>query len=299
MNLGAWVYLWPAVALFLVFILGMIAVLVGMNLLLGLGVMSLYALTPKDVLFDSVAQTFRNPAVESNIQETFSLDVKYPLPPSALYVWSPHALMSISSVMYNIGICRHSTYMPNHLVSIPLFHYVPVLSDVIRYFGIIPSDYHSIEKTLAKKESVSVLLGGVREMSMVEDFKIRLCIKKRRGIFRLALTTGTPLVPVLTFGENELFSQARSEVLDEINAYLFRTLGMHIPLPTVRSLLNWVELSYRPLKPIRSYTGKPIAVVQVSHPTEKDITELRDAYIKGVQELFGETAGSEYSLHIE
>jgi hypothetical protein len=299
MNLGAWVYLWPAVALFLVFILGMIAVLVGMNLLLGLGVMSLYALTPKDVLFDSVAQTFRNPAVESNIQETFSLDVKYPLPPSALYVWSPHALMSISSVMYNIGICRHSTYMPNHLVSIPLFHYVPVLSDVIRYFGIIPSDYHSIEKTLAKKESVSVLLGGVREMSMVEDFKIRLCIKKRRGIFRLALTTGTPLVPVLTFGENELFSQARSELLDEINAYLFRTLGMHIPLPTVRSLLNWVELSYRPLKPIRSYTGKPIAVVQVSHPTEKDITELRDAYIKGVQELFGETAGSEYSLHIE
>jgi 2-acylglycerol O-acyltransferase 2 len=184
-------------------------------------------------------------------------------------------------------------------VSIPLFHYVPVLSDIARYFGIISSDYRSIEKTLAKKESVSVLLGGVREMAMVEDFKLRLCIKKRRGIFRLALTTGTPIVPVLTFGENELFSQARSEVLDSINAYLFRTLGMHIPLPTMRSLMNWVELSYRPLKPIRSYTGKPITVKQVVQPTEKEIADLRDAYIKGVQDLFGETAGSEYSLHIE
>jgi 2-acylglycerol O-acyltransferase 2 len=184
-------------------------------------------------------------------------------------------------------------------VSIPLFHYVPVHSDIARYFGIISSDYRSIEKTLVKKESVSVLLGGVREMAMVEDFKLRLCIKKRRGIFRLALTTGTPIVPVLTFGENELFSQARSEVLDSINAYLFRTLGMHIPLPTVRSLMNWVELSYRPLKPIRSYTGKPIAVKQVVQPTEKEIADLRDAYIKGVQDLFGETAGSEYSLHIE
>jgi hypothetical protein len=299
MKLGAWLYLWPAVAMFLVFILGMIAVLVGMNLLLGLGVMSLYALTPKDVLFDSVVQTFRNPAVESNIHETFSLDVKYPLPPSALYVWSPHALMSISSVMYNSGLCRHPTYTPNHLVSIPLFHYVPVLSDIARYFGIISSDYRSIEKTLEKKESVSVLLGGVREMAMVEDFKLRLCIKKRSGIFRLALTTGTPIVPVLTFGENELFSQARSETLDSINAYLFQTLGMHIPLPTVRSLMNWVELSYRPLKPIRSYTGKPIAVKQVVQPTEKDITDLRNAYIKGVQDLFGETASPEYSLHIE
>ena len=299
MNFGAWLYLWPVVALFLVFILGMIIVLVGMNLLLGLGVMSLYALTPKDVLFDSVAQTLRNPAVESNIHETFSLDVKYPLPPNALYVWSPHALMSISSVMYNTGICRHSTYMPNHLVSIPLFHYIPVLSDVIRHFGIIPSDYRSIEKTLSKKESVSVLMGGVREMSMVEDFKIRLCIKKRRGIFQLALTTGTPIVPVLTFGENELFSEARSSTLDSINAYLFETLGMHIPIPTVRSLLNWFELSYRPLKPIRSYTGKSIVVKQVLSPTEKDIADLREAYIKGVQDLFGETAGPEYSLHIE
>jgi|688.fasta_scaffold46031_9 hypothetical protein len=299
MKLGAWLYLWPAVAAFLVFVLGMIAVLVGMNLLLGLGVMSLYAITPKDVLFDSVAQTFRNPTVESNIRETFSLDVKYPLPPSALYVWSPHALMSISSVMYNVGVCRHPAYMPNHLVSIPLFHYLPVISDIARYFGIIPSDYQSIEKTLAKKESVSVLLGGVREMTMVEDFKIRLCIKKRRGIFRLALTTGTPIIPVLTFGENELFSQAHSELLDTINKYLFETFGMHIPLPTVRSLFNWVELSYRPLKPIRSYTGKPIAVKQVASPTEKDIAELRDTYIKGVRDLFRETASSEYSLHIE
>jgi hypothetical protein len=299
MNLGAWLYLWPVVPLFLVIILGMIAVLVAMNLLLGLGVMSLYALTPKDILFDSVGQIFQNPTVESNIRETFSLDVKYPLPPSALYVWSPHAMMSISSVMYNTGLCRHPAYMPNHLVSIPLFHYVPVLSDITRYFGIIASDYRSIEKTLSKKESVSVLMGGVREMSMVEHFKIRLCIKKRRGIFRLALTTGTPLVPVLTFGENELFSQARSEVLDQINAYLFETLGMHIPLPTVRSLLNWFELSYRPLKPIRSYTGKPIIVKQMAQPTEQDITDLRQAYIKGVKDLFGETAGPEYSLHIE
>lgn len=299
MKLGAWLYLWPAVAAFLVFVLGMIAVLIGMNLLLGLGVISLYAITPKDVLFDSVADTFRNAVVESNIRDTFSLDVKYPLPPTALYVWSPHALMSISSVMYNVGVCRNSAYTPNHLVSIPLFHYLPVISDIARYFGIIPSDYHSIEKTLAKKESVSVLMGGVREMTMVEDFKIRLCIKKRRGIFRLSLTTGTPLVPVLTFGENELFSQARSDVLDSINTYLFQTLGMHIPFPTVRSLLNWVELSYRPLKPIRSYTGKPIAVKQIHSPTEKDITDLREIYIKGVKDLFRETASSEYSLHIE
>lgn len=299
MKLGAWLYLWPAVAMFLVVILGMIAVLVGMNLLLGLGVVSLYAVTPKDVLFDSVIDTFRIPAIEDNIRNTFSMEVKYPLPPTALYIWSPHSLLSISSVMYNNGLCTAKGYAPNHTVCIPLFHYLPVLSDIARYFGIISSDYKSIEKTLSKKESVSILLGGVREMKMVENFKIRLCIKKRRGIFRLALTSGTPLVPILTFGENELFSESHTAITDAFNTYLFNTFGLYFPVPTVRSLLNWVELSYRPLKPIRSYSGKPIAVSQVAHPTEKDIADLREAYIKGVRDLFGETASPEYSLHIE
>jgi 2-acylglycerol O-acyltransferase 2 len=52
-------------------------------------------------------------------------------------------------------------------------------------------------------ESVSVIPGGVRDMMTTTPGVIH--IVPRKGVFRLALETGTPIVPVLTYGENELF----------------------------------------------------------------------------------------------
>jgi hypothetical protein len=212
----------------------------------------MYSICPKEPLFDYIIEAFRNPKIEKNIQDTFSLDVKEALPHSAIYVWSPHALMSISSFMCNRSLCKSEGYTPNHIVTIPLIQYVPIVSDIARYFGIISSDYRSIESALKKKESVSVMLGGVREMNMTEEFKIHLYAKKRRGIFRLALTTATPIVPVLTLGETELFPSTHTPLLDSLNAYLYKNFGLSMPVPSLRSLQNWVKLSYGPLKPVRS-----------------------------------------------
>lgn len=295
----AWMYLWPVGMLLSVSVLGVFLFLAMANLLLGLGVVSLYGLCPKDPLFASIAQQLRNKVVEENLQETFQLEVRYPLPSVAIYIWSPHALLSVSSVMFNIPICRHPRYVPNHLVTLPVYHYIPVLSDIMRYMNVISSDYHSIEKTLLKKESVSLMLGGVREMNMTEDYKIQLCIRKRRGLFRIALSTGTPLVPVLSYGENEMFQRANIPAIHSLNEFLYSRFGTSISIPSFYSLRNWIDLSYRSLKPIRSYTGKPIYVKKIANPTEKEIVALRNLYIKRIEELFRETASPEYSLHIE
>lgn len=297
--MSAWMYLWPAVAVLLTLFILVIIVLVAVNLVLGLGVIAMYSICPKEPLFQYIIDTFRNPKIEKNIQDTFSLDVKEALPHSAIYVWSPHALMSISSFMCNRSLCKSEGYTPNHIVTIPLIQYVPIVSDIARYFGIISSDYRSIESALKKKESVSVMLGGVREMNMTEEFKIHLYAKKRRGIFRLALTTATPIVPVLTLGETELFPSTHTPLLDSLNAYLYKNFGLSMPFPSLRSLQNWVKLSYGPLKPVRSYTGQPIQVTQVESPTEADISELRDRYIKSVEALFHTNAGPEYTLQID
>ena len=201
--------------------------------------------------------------------------------------------------MFNVPICRNPKYTPNHIVTLPIYHYIPVVSDIMRYLGIIPSDYHSIEKTLLKKESVSLMLGGVREMNMTEDYKIHLCIRKRKGMFRMALSTGTPLVPVLSYGENELFRRADIPFMNAVNEFLHSRFGTSISLPSFHSMKTWIELSYRSLKPIRSYTGKPIYVKKIETPTDREVIALRNIYIKRVEELFRETASPEYSLHIE
>jgi hypothetical protein len=288
----SWLYLWPLALMGVVGILILLGVLMGVNLVLGLLVASLYGLFPKEVLFETMASRLRNESVEENLRATFQMaECPESLPPSCLFIWQPHGLISVSSVMFNGGLCKHPSYRANHAVTLPFYHYFPVIGDIIRHLGSIPSDSHSIEKTLRKGESVSVMLGGVREMMEAEGKHIKLFIRKRTGIFRIALDTGTPLVPVLTYGENEMFPRSNEWWATELNKTLHAYLGMGIGIPALKALQNWLELSYRPLKPIMTHVGSPI-------PAVGDIAALRTAYIKAVEDLFKKTAPDGYTLEI-
>jgi hypothetical protein len=112
----------------------MVGILLATNLVVGLLAICLYGLIPKDLLFDSVLEKVRNPTVEAHLQETFQLHVRDPLPSRALFVWQPHGLVSISSVLYNIGICKAEGYTPNHLVTLPMWLYMPIFGDILRRF---------------------------------------------------------------------------------------------------------------------------------------------------------------------
>jgi len=135
------------------------------------------------------------------------------------------------------------------------------------------------------------MLGGVREMLTAEGKHMKLYIRKRTGIFRIALDTKTPLVPVLTYGENEVFPRSNEWWATELNKLLHSYTGMAIGIPTWKTLQNWFELSYRPLKPIVTHVGSPISATG-------DIPALRNTYIKAVEELFKKTAPAGYTLEI-
>ena len=287
----AWLYLWPVVLLGAFGILVLVGVLMGVNLVLGLLVASLYGLFPKEVLFESVTSRLRNKQVEENIQATFRMECLEAPPPTCLFIWQPHGLISVSSVMFNGGLCKHPNYRANHAVTLPFYHYFPVIGDIIRHLVSIPSDSISITKTLQKGESVSLMLGVVREMLTAEGKHMKLYIRNRTGLFRIALDTKTPLVPVLTYGENEIFPRSNEWWATELNNLLHSYTGMAIGIPTWKALQNWFELSYRPLKPIVTHVGSPI-------PAVGDILTLRNTYIKSVEDLFKKTAPAGYTLEI-
>jgi 2-acylglycerol O-acyltransferase 2 len=153
-----------------------------------------------------------------------------------------------------------------------------------------------IRKTLKAHESVSVMIGGVRDMLDSRPYVIT--VPKRNGIYRIALETGTPLVPVLTYGENERFPLGEHWAFDMINDWLYKNFRVGIPFPSWTAIQNWSELSYKSIKPIHSYTGAPIEVQKVENPTDAHIESLRKQYVEGVEKLFKETAPPEYSLEI-
>jgi len=140
------------------------------------------------------------------------------------------------------------------------------------------------------------MIGGVRDM--LDSRPHVITIPKRSGVYRIALETGTPLVPVLTYGENERFPPSKHWLFNEINNWLYKNFRLGIPFPSWTAIQNWSELSFKSIKPIHSYTGGPIEVSKVENPTEADVDALRKRYIASVEALFKETAPPEYSLVI-
>ena len=118
----------------------------------------------------------------------------------------------------------------------------------------------------------------------------------------MALKTGSDLVPVFTFGENELFATE----LIALEAPVDTLYKMNQDLPEKwRSLSYWRRIFYEitmhslymlkvfitPWKrvPLTTVVGKPIEIKsKIEDPSDEQIKELHQIYIDELQKLFHE-----------
>ena len=122
--------------------------------------------------------------------------------------------------------------------------------------------------------------GGVAEMlSEPQENEVRL-VTRHKGMFRLALVEGASLVPVLSFGENQLLSSVN--LPPGLRKWLANNVGVSYPqLPHGRLLL---PLPRRVR--LQMVVGKPIVVEQKRDPKPSEIDQLHQAYYAQVSELF-------------
>lgn len=62
-----------------------------------------------------------------------------------------------------------------------------------------------------KGQAMCLMVGGAREALFTHPGLYKFYIKARKGFVRLALETGASLVPVISFGEPELYDQIETE----------------------------------------------------------------------------------------
>jgi hypothetical protein len=235
--------------------------------------------------------------VESNIRETFPIHILHPIPDRSIRIWHPHGTGATTIGIHNVYRITDPGNTQTKIVVHYLFTIFPVIRDMVRYMGCISSDYGSIVDAL-KNNSITVGLGGAEEMGKVTEKTLELVIKKRKGIFKIALETGTPIVPVLTYGENEIFPETDNEFLLEMNQLFYEYTRIRLSLPNLVSVRNWANLLVKPLDPIHTYTGRPIYVKKIDKPTNEHIRLLRKIYIKRVRELFDQTNPGDFTLKI-
>jgi len=119
-------------------------------------------------------------------------------------------------------------------------------------------------------------------------------LSHRRGIFKMALETGAPLVPIISKGEEHLLKAI--EIPMWIQDYL-KPYDLCIPIPTWKTFIRCLGILQHPLKdPVISLIGEPIPVEKVEQPTEEQISELRQKYIESLKAMYKKEIGRDLNI---
>ena len=161
----------------------------------------------------------------------------------------------------------------------------PLLRDFYLAFGSVLASRSTLLHQLRDlRNSIVILPGGVEEQLLLCPPGVeQIVLSKRKGFVKLALETGSNLVPVYFFGERQAYKLNDGPAL-AVSRLLKKLFGLGIPLPHGR---------YHTLQPyavpITIVIGKPIVVVKaVPSPEEEAVDALHAEFVKQLHALYDE-----------
>lgn len=149
-------------------------------------------------------------------------------------------------------------------------------------------------------QAITITVGGSREYAIARPGTMGVVVRIRKGFIRVAVETGADLVPVVAFGENELFApvDVNSSLLKRAIAKTWEAFVRH---PVSFATGRWGSfVPYR--HPVRVVVGEPIPVVQQRwDQDEKYIDSLQEQYIEGLRGIYNDWKGvfGDSSIEIE
>ena len=212
-----------------------------------------------------------------------------------IYMFHPHGAFSSSYFFHSL---TDLTEWPKEklwktTISRYLF-WLPFVEEISSKMNVVANTHYAMKKVLEEGESLHIIPGGTSEIPLTEPGKLIVKLSDRKGIFRLALETGTPLIPVLSYGENEVYNLAFSSLQKKLQKYHFV-----LPIPSFKSIQTWIQLFNEPLEsPITTHIGTPIQVQKKESVTYEDIQTLRTEYIEHIKQLYKQTKPETYAEEI-
>lgn len=219
------------------------------------------------------------------------------LNPKEQYVFAvhPHGIVS-AGIWANILLQGSGAFqrlfpaLKLRAATLPINFKIPIWREFVLSLGLIESSRESISAALGSGSSVLIVPGGAKEALYAKpDDDYYLTLKSRKGFVRLAMMHGCSLVPVFSFGENEIYGQAGSSpgsYIRRLQDYLYSKVGIAFPLLRGRGIFNY-DFGLLPFRsPIHTVVGAPIRIAKNPNPTAEDINRVHESYIEALGELF-------------
>lgn len=185
----------------------------------------------------------------------------------------------------------------NTLLTIDGNFRIPFYRDYALAMGLASVSRESIENILSKGgingqgmgRGVTIVIGGARESLDARPHSIKLVLKSRKGFVKEAIRMGADLVPVLAFGENDLYDQVNSAQhpwIHKFQIFVKNVIGFTIPLFHARGVFNY-DVGLMPYRrSVNIVVGRPIKVVQQGGPEGPvDPAYLDETHAQYIEEL--------------
>lgn len=163
-----------------------------------------------------------------------------------LFCCFPHGMLSTGAFnAFGTAYGNYRSYFPNHephVVTLSQHYHMPFFRELALSMGGIASSAKSIDYVLSRPEGGHVcvlMVGGAVEAYHCKPGRYAVIVKKRKGFIKLALKNGTPLVPVLSFGETDLFDQIEGPYLRSFQEMLRKWIGIAPVLPIGRGFFQY------------------------------------------------------------
>ncbi|XP_024121873.1 2-acylglycerol O-acyltransferase 2 [Oryzias melastigma] len=198
---------------------------------------------------------------------------------------------------YATGFQKLFPGLTSYLLMLPLWFRAPFFRDYVMCGGLIPSDKESASYPLRQKRggnAVVIAVGGAPEALDAHPGTFNVLLANKKGFIKMAMEYGAHLVPVFSFGENEVYDQVENPQgtwLRWIQDHLQRIMGISLPLFHARGIFQYSFglIPYR--RPITTVVGRPIKVEKKQKPTPEDLDALHQLYMEELSELFEEHKG--------
>ncbi len=227
------------------------------------------------------------------------------LEPTRKYVFGyhPHGIISHGAfaafATEALGFSQLFPGITNTLLTLDSNFRYPIYREYALRLGMASVSRESCENILSKGGSngegmgraITIVVGGAAESLDARPGTIRLVLRRRKGFVKMAIRTGADLVPVLAFGENDIYDQLNTESHPYIHKFQLlvkKVMGFTVPIFHARGIFNY-DVGMMPYRrPINIVVGRPIRVVQNNHPDADYLDQVHEQYISELVRLWDE-----------
>ncbi|KAL9920785.1 2-acylglycerol O-acyltransferase 2-like isoform 2-T2 [Glossina fuscipes fuscipes] len=189
------------------------------------------------------------------------------------------------------------------IATLDMHFYIPFLREILRFWGLISCSKESLIYYLTKSNdpehshnkdgftsnAVALLVGGAQESLDSHPRNYVLTIKSRQGFVKVAIRTGSAIVPSFSFGEVDIYDQVNNSsdsCLRRFQLFVKELTGVS-PLIVIGRGFFQYNFGFIPQRhQIVQVVGSPIEVKQTYNPDPQYVNEIHQKVIEALEEMF-------------